>query len=170
MAPTIIDTQIVGQLSVVNYITSYGSIGRKVSTVVSTSNDTTVINARETQLITFPTALFLVVASLGLACVCLVIAMVYCKRRRSHKLNRSELGTDELKNNGGTATLVLESTTTAYDTSHSTSMQGNTTLAGGSELALPAYMEAVDAIDFKIDPTRSPIAEGGGGIIYYAKF
>lgn len=43
-------------------------------------------------------------------------------------------------------------------------------MAGGSELALPAYLEANEGVDFVIDRSRPPLAEGGGGVIYYAKF
>lgn len=41
-------------------------------------------------------------------------------------------------------------------------------MVGQNEVALPAFLEAVDGIDFRTDNKRAPIASGGGGVIRYA--
>lgn len=51
-----------------------------------------------------------------------------------------------------------------------TALQGATTLIGGAELAIPAFLQANAGMDFTIDSTLPPIASGGGGTVVYAKF
>lgn len=49
-------------------------------------------------------------------------------------------------------------------------MGNATTIVGSNEMALPAFMECVDGLDFVTDTMSRPIAEGGGGIVRHAIF